>query len=449
MPDDKKIISIIHSILVLIFISLIAIFILNFYCELFAHSNSLAKIRLVNNPIIFLIITPLLFWVSAYICRKFAPYAAGNSIMSVKIALEDLQYKANSNDKVLSLLNLKIIIVKAISSLLCVFAGGAMGREGPTVHMSAALFAVTGNKFMKYSKKITLEAWIIAGSAIGVAIAFHAPLTGFIYALEKSFYLKTQNYKTKLIWFKNRLLKLKTPNFFLSLCYALIAVFIYKITNEAKLMFNAPEANFIYSYNLCFVAILSSFICSFLALFLKAINFNFYYRFQEIKSNFWHFIPITLGLMVAINSYYAGIYSFGGGVFTTNHLLENTEMSLSLHEVMARYFNIFFTFISGCAGGLIAPAIAVGAGVGSVISQLYSDIDTNILIVMSMTAFLSAIIGSPITAAIMILEVTGQSYNILPILLIISILANLFYMSGKKYLCSVKYLQGKYSYFKL
>jgi len=79
MPDDKKVISIIHSILVLTFISLIAI----------------AKIRLVNNPIIFLIITPLLFWVSAYICRKFAPYAAGNIIMSVKIALEDLQYKAN------------------------------------------------------------------------------------------------------------------------------------------------------------------------------------------------------------------------------------------------------------------------------------------------------------------------------------------------------------------
>jgi len=125
-------------------------------------------------------------------------------------------------------------------------------------------------------------------------------------------------------------------------------------------------------------------------------------------------------------------------------------MSLSLHEVMARYFNIFFTFISGCAGGLIAPAIAVGAGVGSVISHSYSDIDTNILIVMmSMTAFLLAIIGLPITAAIMILEVTGQSYNILPILLIISILANLFYMSDKKYLCSVKYLQGKYSYFKL
>ena len=128
-------------------------------------------------------------------------------------------------------------------------------------------------------------------------------------------------------------------------------------------------------------------------------------------------IPIIAGVIVASISWYNGIYSFGGGVFTTNVILTNPEISFSVTQVLARAINTIVSFASGCAGGLIAPAIAIGASIGSLISSVITNVDYNILILIGMAGFLGAVLGDPVTAAVIIFETTGQPLATLPVLL--------------------------------
>ena len=94
-----------------------------------------------------------------------------------------------------------------------------------------------------------------------------------------------------------------------------------------------------------------------------------------------------------------GIHSFSGGIKSAQDALSGAYSFFSYQEVLARLVNTMVTFISGCAGGLVAPAIAIGAGIGSLFGHLMIGIDIKIFILSGMVAFLSPVLGMPFTAA--------------------------------------------------
>ncbi len=367
------------------------------YGDVFFDLEIAAQTRLLEDPKLVFIITPIFFWLSAYICRKFARSSSGNTANHIDASLLRLKKNPESLGKLSSKLNSRSVIVNIISSLLATFGGGALGREAPSVYMSASIFAVVAQKLKNFLPKINFESWIFAGSAVGFAIAFHAPIAGFIYVVEKLFLAKTKNFLNDIFW---------------TVIVLFVVIFVL---HQAEPIFFVYNLQFWFGYEVFIIAMLAV-LCGVLALSFKHISILLYGKIDSIKSKSWHLVPILAGVIVASVSFYGGVYSFSGGIQTARDALSGDGIVLSYSEVIARVINTGVTFISGCAGGLVAPAIGIGAGIGSIFSSLLTTADPRIFILSGMAAFLSPVLGMPFATAMVILETSDQPILAFPFL---------------------------------
>jgi H+/Cl- antiporter ClcA len=409
-PEEIKKINLSSFSWVIFIVSLVAIFI-GSYCNLFDEASIAAKNRVVNNPLLSFIFTPVFFWISASLCRFYSPKASGNNFYPI---YQDLEKNPNSYRKISPLANIKIIMVKAFSSIIACFAGGSLGKEAPSIHMSAGIFANFATKYQKFLPNISIKNWVLAGTASGLAIAFAAPISGIILVIEKISKSKInnlKNLKTDLSW---------------SLIIVSIIVLIYHPNN----LFAVKKSNFLFDYYLLIFLLIAIF-CSFVAMIFYFLAEFFYHKIASIKTNWWHLIPISIGILVSYINYYAGIHSFSGGIIASQQAFASEGILFSYNEVIARIFNTILTYISGCAGGLIAPAMAIGTGIGSIFASYFSDPNITIFMLVGMTAFLGAILGEPITAAIIVFETTGYNYQNLPYLVALSCISSLIFKKLK------------------
>jgi H+/Cl- antiporter ClcA len=387
------------SVLILSLLISAAVFIIA-YCHIFDEAGLAAKKRLLDYPLLTFFITPFFFWISAYLCRRYSPNASGHHLQS---AINQLKKDSNSFEKVSDFLNVRLVIVKTVSSLISSFGGGSLGKEGPSVHMSAGIFAVFADRYKRFLPKINLETWVLAGGAIGLTLAFNAPFAGIIFASEKLFKMGYKNFKESIL--------------FVTIFVIIVSVMFHTTGS----MFLFREVNFVASN--WWPIIFTATICGLLAYIFKSICNQLYITIRDIKSNSWHLIPVGLGLVVAGINFYSGIFSFSGGIQTVQQVLSSDSSLLSYKEVGGRIINTILTFSSGSAGGLIAPALAIGAGIGSIANTLAQNADIGIFLLVGMAAFLSVVLGEPITAAIIVFETMGQSVQTLPFLLIATIVS--------------------------
>ncbi|MFM6972796.1 MAG: chloride channel protein [Alphaproteobacteria bacterium] len=170
---------------------------------------------------------------------------------------------------------------------------------------------------------------------------------------------------------------------------------IYFIEN-----FNMLQDNEFYHY------LLITLYCATLVYLLLKITKYFYLKFIILKGMKWHFLPIILGLMVSFIGINFGIYSIGGGIRSVNDALQNANIIHNSQQLIGRYLSTILTYIAGNAGGLVAPSIALGNLVGAVYSSIYEIANFKNMMLVGMVAFLSPVLGAPITSAIVIIEST-------------------------------------------
>jgi H+/Cl- antiporter ClcA len=366
------------------------------YCWLFDDFSMMAKKRLLEHPLLTFFVTPFIFWISAYLCRRYSPTASG---LHLPTALKQLEKNPDDFSKVSPFLNLRFVLVKTASSLLANFGGGALGREGPGVHISAGLFAILSQRYKKFLPKISLESWVLSGAAVGLATVFNAPFAAVMFVVERLSVEAWKNFKQKI-------------------SATLFAILIFEIFfHKSSPVFIFRSVEFKVGGEIILLFFVAKF-CGILAFFFKFITQNLYKKILNIESNWWHAVPLISGFLVALISFYCGIYSFGGGIETIKQTLASPEPFLSYTELFGRILNTILTFISGCAGGLIAPAMAIGVGIGSVVANMFSGFDIGIFLLVGMAAFLGAILEKPVTAAFIVLEVTNQNFKNLPVLII-------------------------------
>jgi H+/Cl- antiporter ClcA len=118
-----------------------------------------------------------------WLVRRYAPGARGSGIPQVIAALELANEK--EHDKVPKLLSIRIILVKIASSLLMIMGGAAIGREGPTIQISAAIFRKVNEMLPAWWPKVSRRNMILTGAAAGLAAAFNTPLGGIVFAVEE------------------------------------------------------------------------------------------------------------------------------------------------------------------------------------------------------------------------------------------------------------------------
>ena len=153
------------------------------YAKLFSWAEMGTQYVYVHFGIWLIIITPITFLFAWFLVNQFSPYARGSGIPQVSAAIE--LTTPNHSYKVNKLLSIRIIVVKIISSLVMVFGGGAIGREGPTIQIAASIFKRINDLLPQWYPKISRRNMIVTGAAAGLASAFNTPLGGIVFAIEE------------------------------------------------------------------------------------------------------------------------------------------------------------------------------------------------------------------------------------------------------------------------
>src|SRR5690242_6945281 len=126
-----------------------------------------------------LILTPLVFGLLAQATEGRLRATRGSGIPQViaSLHIEDGGFRTR-------MLSLPVAAGKMVLTLASLAVGASIGREGPTVHVGAALFYSIGRRF-GFSDPKAASRFVLAGGAAGVAAAFNTPLAGVVFAIEE------------------------------------------------------------------------------------------------------------------------------------------------------------------------------------------------------------------------------------------------------------------------
>ncbi len=376
------------------------------YSRIFAFAEKGASYFFHLSHWLLFIITPVCFFTSVWLVKKFAPYARGSGIPQVIASIELSTPK--DNHKVNRLLSLRIIFIKIMSSCILALGGGVIGREGPTIQIAGSVFKKINSWLPEWWPKISKKNMVMTGAAAGLAAAFNTPLGGVVFAMEELTKTHISFYKTAIF----------------------SAVIIAGLTAELflgpYLYLGYPDVSHLSVYiffGVIVVALLSGFFAAVMCKLVLKIM-----RWKNSLDNKWKtFLYILIcALLVATIAFITDQRSLNSGKELMTQLLFTSDKYVHWYTPLLRIIGSLITFSTGAAGGVFAPALCSGATIGSVLSgwMELSATNTNLLILAGMVGFLTGVTRSPFTSAILVLEMT-EGHNVIFHLMLAALTANL------------------------
>ncbi|KAK5216406.1 glycerol ethanol, ferric requiring protein [Exophiala xenobiotica] len=143
----------------------------------------------IANYFIYAIFAVLLCFVSAYLVKNYAPYAAGSGISEIKCIIAGFVMKG--------FLGFWTFLIKSICLPLAIASGLSVGKEGPSVHYAVCVGNVISRFFDKYKRSASKTREILTATAgAGVAVAFGSPIGGVLFSLEEM----ASHFPLKTLW---------------------------------------------------------------------------------------------------------------------------------------------------------------------------------------------------------------------------------------------------------
>ena len=349
--------------------------------ELFHH--------LLIHPWLAFILTPGTFVLSTWLAKRFFPGSQGSGIPQA-IAARRARHRRDA------LLSVRLTMGKIALTLLGLAGGASIGREGPTVQVGAAIMLKCG----QWGGMGKARGLILAGSAAGVAAAFNTPLAGIVFAIEEMGRAFEQR----------------------SSALVLIAVILAGIASLGLV----GNYNYFGSSNSMLIVTIdwaAVLVCGVLGGVLGG-GFARAVVWGNVRLRTWMapapmrralFAAFTCGLIVAACGLFSSGDSYGTGYEAARGAVEGHAMSWSFAPL--KFIATLASTLSGIPGGLFAPSLAVGAGMGSVIAQLLGVHAIGAIVLLGMCAYFAGVVQAPITAAVIIGEMTAASGMRLPLLL--------------------------------
>lgn len=376
------------------------------YAQLFSWAERLSEvIHEVADWSIF-IMMPLCVVLAWWLVRRFAPGSRGSGIPQVIAALEIAT--AHPKAPINRLLSLRIVVIKVASSMLMVLGGAAIGREGPTIQISAAIFKRVNDILPHWWPKVANKNMILTGAAAGLAAAFNTPLGGIVFAVEELSKTHFARFRTAIF----------------------TAVIIAGLTAQGiagpYLYLGYPKIDN-YSLSIFWGILLVALISGFLgAGTSKAIVKIFAWKdkFKKVNHHLGYLLLCSLALSSMI--YFGSHLAMGSGKEVMEQTLFEENKRIEWHLPLMRMAAPIISFSTGGSGGIFAPSLSTGATVGASVAGWFdlNSPNTNLLILTGMVAFLTGITRSPFTSAILVLEMTDR-HSLIFHLMAAGLIANL------------------------
>ena len=336
----------------------------------------------VARPWLPFIYTPLIGMFVVWMTSRFFTGAQGSGIPQV-IAATRLAHQGKPVNKLVSL---RLAFAKIGLGTLALTGGFSAGREGPSVQVAASIMHFF-HRYLPNARIIRPEDLILAGGAAGIAAAFNTPLAGVAFAVEEL----------------GRKLETRTSGVLLStiILSGMVAIALQGNYNYFG-HFDVQEANLDIVLPILAIGIG----CGVMGgLFSRMLLWPQRYRSFVVWE--WRRLhPVwfagVCGMIVAILCWLSGGMSFGSGYGITSQIIVS-DVGLPWHAPITRFLATVVTYFSGIPGGIFAPSLAVGAAVGANVAE-YFALAAQPIIALCMVGFLAAVTQSPITSAIIVME---------------------------------------------
>ena len=336
----------------------------------------------VARPWLPFIYTPLIGMFVVWMTSRFFTGAQGSGIPQV-IAATRLAHQGKPVNKLVSL---RLAFAKIGLGTLALTGGFSAGREGPSVQVAASIMHFF-HRYLPNARIIRPEDLILAGGAAGIAAAFNTPLAGVAFAVEEL----------------GRKLETRTSGVLLStiILSGMVAIALQGNYNYFG-HFDVQEANFDIVLPILAIGIG----CGVMGgLFSRMLLWP--QRYCSFVVWEWRRLhPVWFaggcGMIVAILGWLSGGMSFGSGYGITSQIIVS-DVGLPWHAPITRFLATVVTYFSGIPGGIFAPSLAVGAAVGANVAE-YFALAAQPIIALCMVGFLAAVTQSPITSAIIVME---------------------------------------------
>lgn len=343
-------------------------------------------------PLVVWLVLPSGLAVLTWFTQKYTPYVAGSGIPQV-IASINLPYHGNKT----RLIAFGQTLWKIPLTFFAMAIGASVGREGPSVQVGAAVMYAWGNVCRRHGfafKGFSANELIATGAAGGLAAAFNAPLAGVIFAIEEI------GRGTLLRWERRVLLGVLAAGFIL---VAIQGNNPYFPQYQGATDVPKTALWLILCGTICGISggIFSRLLSKGFAACSPAVFRGWIRRHPVYSAAVLGIILAALGSMTAGQTY-------GTGYHVVTRALDGHPVQPETVG-MAKLLATVATYWSGIAGGIFTPALTTGAGIGAQIWSLTGGIvDQRLLVLLCMAGFLAGATQSPVTASVIVMEMTGS-----------------------------------------
>jgi CIC family chloride channel protein len=356
------------------------------YVVLFSHSHIPASIGWLVPTVLCAAGAALGVWLT----QRFAPQGAGSGIPRIEAVIRSHLRPAS----------ILVLPIKFIGGVFSIGSGLALGREGPTVQMGGTLGRLTGDSLKRYiPQPWTLTA---AGAGAGLAVAFNAPLAATLFVVEELLHrFSARVFSATLV-----------------ACIAGTIVLRAMIGNTPE--FGTPRLGALPA------AILPEYLILGLLAGLLGVGFNISLMASMRVFDHAHSWPrgtkgAVVGGAAGLLAWFVPISVGGGQSLAQLAIAGHFTWSVVLGLLLVRFVLTMGSYGCGAPGGIFAPLLALGAllGCGCAIARehlLHVGTDSAAFTIVAMAAVFTAIVRSPLTGVVLILEMTGDWTLILPMM---------------------------------
>jgi H+/Cl- antiporter ClcA len=336
-----------------------------------------------------LLVTPLGFGLCSFFAARFFPGSQGSGIPQA-IAARHLRDDSERS----GFLSLRIAAGKIVMTVLGLLCGASIGREGPTVQVGASIMLHAA----RWGGMVQARGLILAGSAAGIAAAFNTPLAGIVFAIEEM----------------SRTYQARTNGIVLAAVIIAGLASLAIVGNYTYFGFTNATAELKRDWLLvlCCGVVGGIFgACFSSAMIALTRSIRRWRGATPIKRTL--IVAVLAGFLVAMIGVLTGGTTFGTGYAEARSAIGGTPLPASFF--ITKLLASLASSVSGIPGGLFAPSLSVGAGLGSMLGGLLGS-PIGLAAVLGMAGYFSGVVQAPMTAFVIILEMTGNHDNVIALM---------------------------------
>ena len=351
-----------------------------------------------QNPWLSFVVTPAGFILIVWLTRKYFPGAEGSGIPQTLIAIEGRGGKVLAEQ----LLSFRIAVGKVVLTVMGLFSGASIGREGPTVHLGAAIMYSLG-RYVHLPARYLERGLIMTGGGAGIAAAFNTPIAGIVFAIEemaRSF--DRRNSSMILIGV---------------ILAGMTAIYVHQDNYN---YYGSSPADIDFGW-----VWLGVLVCGVIGGLLGGgfsyVLINGSRKLRPLVQRHYLLVAGVCGVILALIGVLSDGQAFGTGYLEARQIVTCTGTDTCPVETGPMYavYKLLATivsYLSGIPGGIFAPSLASGAGLGSDLATLFPPELASTIVILGMVGYFSGVVQTPITAFVIVMEMTDNQDLVLALM---------------------------------